>query len=267
MVEEPESTTPTPLLPTPTIFPTRPLWAHGTTMRTFCPGAKDFFVFKITSFSLFSVGLYKTYLKSLRLSKAAFSARVEGEMNRDFFIKVVFGTHRVAEFLQEKASIKEVANQLLADLLLFCENTQVTMEHKRNILPRTLREIEALNVYFAKAKNSSPIDPKNFLILEKEYRKISKMLVGFLEQNNVSQEKQEDEAKKKEDIGAPAIPQRQQKILELLKNKEKAQVWEIQRVFPEVTKRTLRRDLDNLLTLNLIERKGEWNNVFYQYKR
>ena len=172
-------------------------------------------------------------------------------MDRDFFVKVVFATHRVAEMLKEGKQIKELANQLLGNLLLFCEENPVTIEQKRNILPRTLREIESLLVALKKEKW---VNPKNLLVLEKEYRKIPHMLIAFLEQNKVSlaEEKPSQE-----------LTLRQRKILELLKTKEKAQVWELQKVLPEVTKRTLRRDLDNLLSLNLIERKGEWNNVFY----
>ena len=62
------------------------------------------------------------------------------------------------------------------------------------------------------------------------------------------------------------LTDRQRKILEYLKAKENAQVWEIQKVVPEVTKRTLRRDLDELLQMDLVERKGEWNTVFYELK-
>ncbi len=174
-------------------------------------------------------------------------------MNRDFFVKVVFGTHRVADHLANGAEIKELVNKVLADLLLFCQDI-ATLEQKKNILPITLRKIDMLLVAFNTVKNSGAVDQKNFVILENEYKKISKILVDFLEQN-----KQE----KKEEAVESEIPQRQRKILELLKNKEKTQVWELQKVLPEVTKRTLRRDLDNLLGLHLIERKGEWNNVFY----
>jgi DeoR/GlpR family transcriptional regulator of sugar metabolism len=59
---------------------------------------------------------------------------------------------------------------------------------------------------------------------------------------------------------------RAKKILGLLDAKGKAQVWELQKVLPQVTKRTLRRDLDTLVQKGLLERKGQWNTVFYQTK-
>ncbi len=181
-------------------------------------------------------------------------------MDRDFFVKVVFATHKVAALLPDGEEIKKMANKLLSDLLLFCEENPITIDQKRNILPRTLREIDSVLVALKKEKWANP---KNLLVLEKEYRKIPQMLIAFLEENVESVSAK---------VGAePGLAQnsltaRQHKILEFLKNKEKAQVWELQKILPEVTKRTLRRDLDNLLSLNLIERKGEWNNVFYTVK-
>jgi DNA-binding HxlR family transcriptional regulator len=59
---------------------------------------------------------------------------------------------------------------------------------------------------------------------------------------------------------------RARKILGLLDAKGKAQAWELQKVLPQVTKRTLRRDLDTLVQKGLLERKGQWNTVFYQIR-
>ncbi len=57
---------------------------------------------------------------------------------------------------------------------------------------------------------------------------------------------------------------RQGKILNILKEKEKVQVWQMKEVFPEITKRTLRRDFERLLKQGLVERIGEKNNTFYK---
>jgi hypothetical protein len=58
---------------------------------------------------------------------------------------------------------------------------------------------------------------------------------------------------------------RQQKILEILKEKGKAQVKDFKEVFPETSKRTLRRDFRRLMDQNLVERIGERNDTFYQF--
>ncbi|MBI2050007.1 MAG: DeoR/GlpR transcriptional regulator [Candidatus Staskawiczbacteria bacterium] len=60
------------------------------------------------------------------------------------------------------------------------------------------------------------------------------------------------------------ISERQKKILQILNEKGKAQVSDFKNVLIDVTKRTIRRDLDELLKNGKIVRVGEWNQVFYQ---
>ncbi len=60
------------------------------------------------------------------------------------------------------------------------------------------------------------------------------------------------------------LDSRKEKILKILEEKDRAQVWEIKKILPEVSKRTLRRDFDQLLKLGLVERIGERNNTFYK---
>ena len=66
--------------------------------------------------------------------------------------------------------------------------------------------------------------------------------------------------------GSPKNIQRQDKILEILKEKGQAQVWEFKRIFSGVSKRTLRRDFEYLVSQNLVERVGEKNQTFYTPK-
>jgi hypothetical protein len=60
---------------------------------------------------------------------------------------------------------------------------------------------------------------------------------------------------------------RQQKILEILKERDKTQVADIIKQIPGITKRTIRRDLDELLRQGKIIRSGEWNQIFYQISK
>ncbi len=59
---------------------------------------------------------------------------------------------------------------------------------------------------------------------------------------------------------------RQRSIIEFLKEKGQAQVWEIQKIFPNISKRTIRRDFQSLLKQGLIERVGERNKTYYKMK-
>ena len=116
-------------------------------------------------------------------------------------------------------------------------------------------------------KNNSKIEKKYLLIIEKEYQKIVQWLqeqsLAIAQDASVNSDVSYVQKPKEEN----SLSERQKRILGILQNKEKTQVWELQKVLTEVTKRTLRRDLDELLSLNLIERKGEWNAVFYRLKQ
>ncbi len=63
------------------------------------------------------------------------------------------------------------------------------------------------------------------------------------------------------------LDHRKQEILNLLKEKEKIQVWEVSKILPDVSKRTLRRDFVQLLEQDLIERIGEKNETYYRLKK
>jgi len=79
-------------------------------------------------------------------------------------------------------------------------------------------------------------------------------------QGSVASEKITQELEKK-------LDERKEQILALLKEREKMQVWEVNELLPDVSKRTLRRDFQELLQKGFIERKGERNMTFYQLKR
>jgi len=72
-------------------------------------------------------------------------------MNRDFFVRLAFATHRVADALPESEEIaeemKDSANTILVDLILFTEKDALSREKKRMLLPQALvreQEGEAL---------------------------------------------------------------------------------------------------------------------------
>lgn len=61
-----------------------------------------------------------------------------------------------------------------------------------------------------------------------------------------------------------ALSERQRKILKMMASREKTQVADIVKEMPDITKRTIRRDLDDLLKRGKVLRLGEWNEVFYK---
>lgn len=193
-------------------------------------------------------------------------------MNRDFFIKVTFATHKVAQILPTgdlRDRMVGSSNSLLADLILASESN-MDPEERRVLAVKALKELGALLACFYEAKERKLASSADFLVLERAYGKVRGIVEGIA---------QAEEVKPLPMVKPDSVPTvtianlseavsgelslRQEKILDLLKIKGKAQVWELQKLLPEVTKRTLRRDLDDLLRRNLIDRAGEWNAIFY----
>lgn len=162
---------------------------------------------------------------------------------------------------------------------------------------KLLEDIEVLLSYLKLGKSFGWIDSTNFLIVSKEYGSIKSQIVLPKNQDlmpeNVSKIRMQSSAKAMPEVsqreGILAESQkithtfqktvernqisfskefypsdRQKKILEILREKGKAQVSDFKAVLSDVTKRTIRRDLDELLKNGKVMRVGEWNQVFYQ---
>jgi len=62
------------------------------------------------------------------------------------------------------------------------------------------------------------------------------------------------------------LKDRHKKIVQLLRQKASAQIRDFNKILPEVTKRTLRRDLDFLLQNGLVARMGDKSKTEYKIK-
>ena len=81
---------------------------------------------------------------------------------------------------------------------------------------------------------------------------------------NIAESVLDNTEAKEEEIPDCFVSNRQKKILEFLGKNEKAQVMDLQTILPDITKRTIRRDLDELLEAGKIARFGDFNQVFYK---
>lgn len=163
-------------------------------------------------------------------------------MDKDFLIKLTTNLYRLTILFPKKEPLRYKMRGLADEILA----------------NQTEEKLEILNSFFEVAKTQNWVTPQDILNLQQEYSNVKEELKKLSE---VQLPKVEKRLEVEE-----TIPGRQQKILEVLKEKGRAQVWEIQKIFPEVTKRTLRRDFESLLNQDLIERMGERNETFYQIK-
>ena len=118
-------------------------------------------------------------------------------------------------------------------------------------------DVDLLLGFLLIAKNQGWLNDVNYLALSAEYGKIKAAENGSPPAKEVV---------KKEKVRLENLTGRKAKIVEFLEKKEKAQVMDLQKVLPDVTKRTIRRDLDELLGSGRIVRVGDFNQVFYRIK-
>lgn len=174
--------------------------------------------------------------------------------------------------------MREVADEILANCLrwnlkqgsekIFSGYKMDTATPKIGIND-LIGELEVLDGFFELVRAQNWVKSADLLTLQQKYQKLKEELKGNSTLNLTFKpkiEKKETEkivAKETIGVGAEA---RQKKILEILREKGRAQVWEIKEIFPGISKRTLRRDFESLLKRGMVERIGERNNTFYRLK-
>ena len=168
--------------------------------------------------------------------------------------------------------IREVADDILA-----CNSSSKKLQENLGILKK----------YFEVAKWQNWVSYFDILEIQQEYAKIRDILLremaGVEAQENldfnffirreetietipgtiIKELAGETGAKKKK---AARLDSRKEKILNILEKVGRIQVGEINKLFPDVSKRTLRRDFHKLVEQGIVERIGTKNDTFYQTK-
>ncbi len=168
-------------------------------------------------------------------------------MDRDFLIQLTNNLYRLTLLFPKKEPLRYKMRELATDIL-----ANALRQEKIGVGSLFFRkEVEILDGFFEVAKAQNWVSPAELLVIQEEYDKLKKE--SEWEVSSVIQE-------------GSQIGSRQEKILEFLKKQGKAQVWQVQQIFPGLTKRTLRRDFEQMLNQGIIERIGERNETFYQIK-
>jgi hypothetical protein len=199
-------------------------------------------------------------------------------LDKHEYIKITNAVYKILDYFPEGDPLKNKAKEKALAIL-----EQVTVG---TFSVELLNDVEVLKSYLSLARYQGFVNDMNFLIITKEYDQIKnqfasleaqKKSVDILEKeialHTVRKEDKPEPEKKPEthQVVAPKIAgsslkavNRQKKILDILSGRQKTQVADIIKELPEVTKRTVRRDLDDLLKEGKVLRFGEWNQVFYQ---
>ena len=186
------------------------------------------------------------------------------------FLKLTNTVYKLLEFFPDSDPLKIIAKDkalsILEQMSLINETSGWASFQKEKIKSQVLEDIDTLLGYLWIGKSQGWLNSFNCLIVSNEYEKmkgevrpvmapiieLTKKLPGI------------EEPIKEGDSVSFDITGRKAKILEYLKYHEKAQVMDLMTVLPDITKRTIRRDLDELLKLNKIVRSWEFNQVFYK---
>lgn len=219
-------------------------------------------------------------------------------MEKEDIIKITTKLYKTTLLFPKKEPLRykarEVADDILKNLItidsLNSPNpgsfAKVSQLQYKELIFMLEKDLEVLNSYFeiAKYQNWSYFDTFE---LQQEYGKIGQQLkteISKIEVQNKENElgnpyfkSQELPFKKTESESKVSVLQengqkrfeekglgeRKERILKILKEKERLQVGDLKKVFPDFSKRTIRRDFHDLLKKGLIQRRGERNNTFY----
>jgi len=189
--------------------------------------------------------------------------------------------------------MRELADEILANFITYFNPVSNPLISP-GLVESSYNLFEVLDSFFEVAKAQNWIKPTDILKLQEEYKNIRQEMEKSKQPTKQKQKKKEITETEPsiiqltEGISSPSLPKipslpdlsdleeieeskaevtgRQKIILEILKQKEGVQVWEVKDVFPDISKRTLRRDFRQLLKDGLVERKGDKNTTFYQLK-
>jgi len=140
--------------------------------------------------------------------------------------------------------MRQVANQVLASLI---------SGQKRQVK----EQVEILLSYFQIAGKQNWTKQVNFVILTKEYR----ALLNKLEQAEPSQKKDILKIKQSKELS-----QRQKKIVEHIKQKGSVKLKDISVLFPKLSLRTIRRELNRMTQQEILSQQGVGRGSFYIIK-
>jgi len=210
-------------------------------------------------------------------------------MDKEYLVQLTNNIYHLTLLFPKKEplryKIRELADDILSNVLCIIGSNEINDDVRKvkQYLIQTQEDIDVLDGFLQIAKNQNWVGSNDILSLWQEYNqlkewvkeKVNEDIDKDVSENKVVLDKNFDNSfQEKETV--PVIQAdyhteevqldksfRQKKILQIIKDKQRIQVWEVKKIFPQVSKRTLRRDFEELLKKGLIKRIGKRNNTFY----
>ena len=195
------------------------------------------------------------------------------EMDKKSLIRLTVELYQITILFPKKEplryKLRELADENLDDFIRIEKESNFSTG-SMDELDHLLDGLEVMEGFFAVAKDQNWVVSDKLLPVWEEYNNIKESL-GKVDEAKALKEDIENKQAILQDaiIDSPnratnGVNDRQQKILEAIKQRGKVQVGEFKTVFPTVTKRTLRRDFWHLTQMGEIEKMGERNDTYYQ---
>jgi hypothetical protein len=200
---------------------------------------------------------------------------------KEKYLELTNTVYKLLEFFPEsdplKSRAKDKALAIMEHLILINQTAGWASFQKEKTMSQLLEDIDMLLGYLWIGKSQGWLNSVNCLIVSNEYEKIKNeiapaiKLVPKLPSSDkpvvLQENTQIDNKSVLDSTGVFNMSDRQSKILEFLNKNERAQVMDLQTILPDITKRTIRRDLDELLEAGKILRSGDFNQVFYKINK
>lgn len=227
-------------------------------------------------------------------------------MDRNYLIETTKEIYRLSLFFPRKEPLRYKLREISTEILNNFIRLEIHLSLNYNMggneeILGLLEEIEVLEAFFIVIKEQNWIKQQDISDILERYKKTKNHIKSFNKQNSfdfykkkadvsenqdkldlnekslfvqkkelVIREDNEQEKNQQNHIELKEktvkVSPRQEKIIEYVKSNGKTQVGDIKSFFPEITKRTLRRDFMHLLNQGMIHRIGEKNNTFYIIK-
>lgn len=223
-------------------------------------------------------------------------------LDKQDLIKITEAVYKVTGLLPSKEPLKRFIRQkgllIFAKGVILAQDNPIALEsRKANKLKQGIFEnIAALEACFDLAQGQGWVNEINFVVLSRAYQDLKQEIEQAFELNKTfikAQGRQEIEqagksalsSQKQEPVVRDApwqgnfqpkpMPKpgveasglknkRHRKIIGLLQKSQKAQIKDLEKHFPQTSKRTLRRDMGYLVETGFLKRVGDRNDTFYQ---
>lgn len=195
-------------------------------------------------------------------------------MDKKKLIELTSNLYKLTLFFPKKEPLRyktrEIANSILENFIVWkvFHSSSNNNEDQSLHVGKIKADLEVIDAYFEIIKWQNWVSYFDVLKIKDEYDKMKDSLIIEKTINKESELlKQSETIKKENEPLKKELGERQKKILEILKEKNMVQVWEVNKILSNVSKRTLRRDFEQLLKQGFVDRFGEKSKTFYKLAR